>query len=78
MMTATTYSSVQVNHYETAYWQMESLIKNGHSHICMLISSKIDTSVYRLRWQAYEDAPMVFPRNILQKAAISANVLTGS
>ena len=56
MMTATTYSSVQVNHYETAYWQMESLIKNGHSHICMLISSKIDTSVYRLRWQAYEDA----------------------
>lgn len=35
---------------------MESLIKNGHSHICMLISSKIDTSVYRLRWQAYEDA----------------------
>ncbi len=27
MMTATTYSSVQVNHYETAYWQMESLIK---------------------------------------------------
>ena len=56
MMTATTYSSVQGNHYETAYWQMESLIKNGHSHICMLISSKIDISVYRLRWQAYEDA----------------------
>ncbi len=50
-----TYSSVQVNHYETAWKQMEYLIEKGHKDICMLISSRIDTSIYQVRWQAYED-----------------------
>ena len=50
-----TYSSVQVDHYGTAAKQMEYLISRGHRNICMLISSKVDTSVYGLRWNAYQD-----------------------
>lgn len=49
------YSSVQVDHYGTAVKQMEYLISKGHENICMLITSKIDTSVYGVRWQAYQD-----------------------
>lgn len=50
-----TYSSVQVDHYGTAAKQMEYLISRGHRNICMLISSKVDTSVYGIRWNAYQD-----------------------
>ena len=44
-MESTAYSSVQVNHFETAFAQMNYLIEKGHTNICTLISSKIDNSV---------------------------------
>ena len=34
---------------------MEYLISRGHRNICMLISSRVDTSVYGIRWNAYQD-----------------------
>lgn len=52
---ANAYSSVQVDHYGTAARQIEYLISKGHQNICTLISSKIDTSVYGVRRDAYED-----------------------
>lgn len=52
----TSYSSIQVNHFETAYKQMSYLIGKGHSHICTLISSKEDNSVYGLRVKGYMSA----------------------
>ncbi len=55
-MEATSYSSVQVNHYETAYRQMSYLISKGHKNICTLISSNNDNSVYGTRAKAYTDA----------------------
>lgn len=50
----TQYSSIQVNHHETAYQQMNYLIQKGHKHICTMISSKQDNSVYNLRTKAYK------------------------
>ncbi|MBU5333828.1 MAG: LacI family DNA-binding transcriptional regulator [Anaerocolumna aminovalerica] len=55
-MEETNYSSVQVNHYETAYNQMSYLINKGHKNICTLISSKIDNSVYGIRVKGYANA----------------------
>lgn len=55
-MENTTYSSVQVNHFETAFTQMSYLIKKGHTNICTLISSKADNSVYGLRVKGYHAA----------------------
>ena len=52
----TRYSSVQVNHYETAYAQMRYLIDKGHKNICTLISSRADSSVYGLRANGYRAA----------------------
>lgn len=52
---AETYSSVQVNHYETARRQMEYLVEKGHQNICTLISSERDNSVYEIRRNAYQD-----------------------
>ncbi len=52
----TQYSSVQVNHYETAYRQMNYLIQKGHKKICTIISSKEDSSVYGLRADGYRAA----------------------
>lgn len=52
----TRYSSVQVNHYETAYRQMNYLIQKGHKKICTIISSREDTSVYGLRADGYRAA----------------------
>lgn len=52
----TSYSSVQVNHYDIAYKQMSYLMKKGHKKIAMLITSKDDTSVYGVRYQAYQAA----------------------
>lgn len=54
-MEETSYSSIQVNHYETAYHQMKYLINKGHKDICTLISSNLDTSIYSLRAKAYAD-----------------------
>lgn len=50
------YSSVQVNHYDAAFAQMEYLIQRGHRKICTVISSDIDNSVYGIRAGAYRDA----------------------
>lgn len=50
------YSSIQVNHYETAYNQMSYLINKGHKNICTLISSKVDNSVYGIRVKGYVNA----------------------
>lgn len=55
-MEETRYSSIQVNHYETAYRQMKYLINKGHKNICTLISSNADTSIYSVRVKAYKDA----------------------
>ena len=55
-MGETQYSSVQVNHYETAYQQMNYLIEKGHKNICTIISSKGDSSVYGLRANGYRAA----------------------
>lgn len=55
-MESTAYSSVQVNHFETAFAQMNYLIEKGHTNICTLISSKIDNSVYNLRVKGYQAA----------------------
>lgn len=55
-MENTPYSSVQVNHFETAFAQMNYLIEKGHTNICTLISSKIDNSVYNLRVKGYHAA----------------------
>lgn len=55
-MESTAYSSVQVNHFETAFAQMNYLIEKGHTNICTLISSKIDNSVYSLRVKGYRAA----------------------
>lgn len=52
-MKETNYSSVQVNHFETAYKQMSYLIDKGHKNIATLISSKLDTSVYGIRTKGY-------------------------
>lgn len=52
----TAYSSVQVNHFETAYAQMSYLIQKGHKEICTLISSGADNSVYGLRVKGYRAA----------------------
>ena len=52
----TRYSSVQVNHYETAYRQMNYLIQKGHTKICTVISSREDTSVYGIRADGYRAA----------------------
>ena len=52
----TSYSSVQVNHFETAYAQMNYLIEKGHENICTIISSTIDNSVYGLRVRGYRAA----------------------
>ncbi len=52
----TSYSSVQVNHYDTALTQMNYLIKKGHKNICTVISSQADNSVYGLRANGYRDA----------------------
>lgn len=49
------YSSIQVDHYETACAQMRYLVDRGHLNICTVISSAIDNSVYGLRAQAYQD-----------------------
>ena len=51
-----TYSSVQASHFETAFAQMQHLIEQGHKHICMVISSVIDNSVYGQRYRAYRAA----------------------
>lgn len=50
------YSSVQTNHYDTAFAQMKRLIDQGHRKICTVISSTIDNSVYGVRAEAYRDA----------------------
>lgn len=50
------YSSIQVNHYETAMRQMNSLIEQGHRHICVLITSFNDISIYQVRFDAYREA----------------------
>lgn len=55
-MESAAYSSVQVNHFETAYAQMNYLIEKGHTNICTLISSRIDNSVYNLRVKGYQAA----------------------
>jgi len=52
----TTYSSIQVNHFETAYAQMNYLISKGHTHIATMISSTADNSVYGLRARGYRAA----------------------
>lgn len=52
----TSYSSIQVNHFETAYAQMSYLIEKGHKDICTMISSRIDNSVYGLRVRGYRAA----------------------
>lgn len=52
----TPYSSIQVNHLETAYRQMNYLIQKGHKHICTVITAKADNSVYHLRTKGYEMA----------------------
>lgn len=52
----TAYSSVQVNHFETAYQQMNYLIGKGHKNICTIISSEEDNSVYHLRVKGYMTA----------------------
>lgn len=50
------YSSLQVNHFETAYSQMQYLIRKGHRDICTLISSREDNSVYSQRVMGYHAA----------------------
>lgn len=50
------YSSVQVNHYDAAFAQMDYLIQRGHRKICTVISSDIDNSVYGVRAEAYRAA----------------------
>ncbi len=50
------YSSVQVSHFQTAFNQMKYLLDQGHEHICAVISSLIDNSVYGVRAQAYRTA----------------------
>lgn len=52
----TAYTSVQVNHFETAYSQMNYLISKGHTHIATMISSVADNSVYGLRVKGYRAA----------------------
>jgi len=52
----TGYSSVQMNHYESAYKQMSYLIQKGHTHISTVISSKEDKSVYGIRVKGYRNA----------------------
>lgn len=49
-------SSVQISHFETAYNQMQYLIDKGHEHICTVISSAVDNSVYGLRVKGYRAA----------------------
>lgn len=48
------YSSIQVNHFETAYKQMNYLIEKGHQNICTVISSLNDNSVYGIRFKGYK------------------------
>ena len=50
------YSSIQVSHFETAYKQMNYLIKSGHQNICTVISSINDNSVYGIRLEGYKTA----------------------
>lgn len=50
------YSSIQVSHFETAYTQMRYLIDKGHRHICTVISSPEDNSVYAQRVSGYQAA----------------------
>lgn len=52
----TGYSAVQVNHFETAYAQMQYLIDKGHRNICTVITSFNDNSVYGQRTQGYKAA----------------------
>lgn len=52
----TEYSAVQVNHFETAYAQMQYLIDRGHRHICTVITSFNDNSVYGQRTKGYKAA----------------------
>ena len=60
------YSSIQVSHLETAMAQMQYLIDQGHRHICTVISSFIDNSVYGLRVQGYQA--------VLQKNGLAGNL----
>lgn len=53
---SSSYSSVQVSHFETAYSQMRYLIEKGHRSICTVISSVIDDSVYGQRFSGYQAA----------------------
>ena len=53
---ATGYSSVEISHYETALAQMNLIISEKHRHICTVISSAIDNSVYSRRYSAYRTA----------------------
>lgn len=50
------YTSVQVSHFETAYTQMYYLIEKGHREICTIISSSVDNSVYCQRVNGYQAA----------------------
>lgn len=50
------YSSIQVSNYPTAFDQMRYLIEKGHRHICTVISSFVDDSVYGLRCEGYQEA----------------------
>ncbi len=52
----TEYSAVQVNHFETAYAQMQYLIDKGHRNICTVITSFNDNSVYGQRTEGYKAA----------------------
>lgn len=52
----TNYSSVLCNNYESAYYQMDRLIKNGNKKIAMMISSKGDNSIYGLRYNGFKAA----------------------
>ena len=47
------HSSIQVSHFETAHSQMKYLIDKGHRHICTVISSHEDNSVYAQRVNGY-------------------------
>lgn len=52
----TNYSSIQCNNFETAKYQMERLISNGHKKIAMLITSDDDNSIYGQRFDGYRAA----------------------
>lgn len=51
---ATGYSSIRIDHFETACRQMEYIIERGHTHICTVVTAIQDTTAYHLRTQGYQ------------------------